>query len=258
MNIQEVKKVILEGLGNFAEKNGFIVDTEHLGLFSENRARICSIDFIYHFWKPAVEIYPYVNIEFKAIHEICERCGFHLNYTAFINLFMLEGIRKYGWPRGLRMFGGHPLGWHEDLRTHMTNAATDRLTITDDEKIFKHLRKQYPEAKDRIIPCDGKKWIKRSNDRIEALMPYAVEYMETYRDIESIDMLYNSLPIEGNPNCTNIVTHSIIGIIAAKLARNPQYDMVKDAYISNLKRIVTEKEMMPVFLRIVEYLDNNF
>lgn len=46
----------------------------------------------YNSWGDEIHLFPYVQIKNKMILSICEANGFHLNYTAFINLLLLRKI----------------------------------------------------------------------------------------------------------------------------------------------------------------------
>ena len=134
MNIQEIKQVILEGLRPFAEANGFTIDENRFGIFSEKPDHTSSIDFLCYTSANGAEIYPYVNIEFPVIHDICRQCGFYLNYTAYMNMFVLEIIKAYNYPahidtqpEWLKKFV-----WHQDLETKMSFAYGNKLTILSD------------------------------------------------------------------------------------------------------------------------------
>lgn len=98
MKIQEVINSISEGLKPFAEANGFRIDEHRFGIFSEKSDHTSSIDFLCYTSENCAEIYPYVNIEFPVIHDICRQCGFYLNYTAYMNMFVLEIIKAYNYP----------------------------------------------------------------------------------------------------------------------------------------------------------------
>lgn len=258
MILHEFKNGLLDSLKPFAERNGFKIDKERFALFFENRDLISTIDFIYEISGPEVDIYPYVNIEYKTVHAICERCGFHLNYTAYINLFVLEAIQKFGWENCRKYQSKYQrIGAHNVITDKMEFAAADRLALTEDKKRYEYHCERYPFAKDKSFLVSEDGWLEHAVKRIEVMLPYAVDYIKKFNTIEAIDKLYNSLPIERNPNCSGIFTHCVIGIISAKLAHNPQYDKVKEAYLSILTDLGPLRELKPVFLRIVDYLDNS-
>ena len=242
MKIQEVKTVILEGLRPFADERGYKINKGRFRIISKGQNPLTTIYYIYNTWGFEIHLRPYVAVDFKVIHEICEKCGFGLNYCAFINLFLLEEIRKHG--------------WHEDLRWQMQVAATDRLTLTDDRPWLEHLRKENPQAGNRIILTDNETWIKQCNNRLGALLPYAVDYINNLSDIEGIDRLYNSFPINyNNPNCVGFDYHCMVGLISAKLAHNPQYDKLKDIYTTIMRKEDFPEATRQSFFRLVDYLD---
>ena len=242
MKIQEVKNVILEGLKPFAEEIGYKINKGRFGIFSKERNPLTSIDFSYLTWGFEVQLEPYVRVDYKIIHEICEKCGFPLNYCAFINLFLLEEIHKHG--------------WHKGLRNQMGIDQTDRLTITESEFSFEYMRKEKPDARDKIIFKEGDEWIERCNAIIASLLPYAVDYINNLSDIEGIDRLYNSFPINyNNPNCVGLHVHCMVGLISAKLTHNPQYDKLKDIYTTIMRKEDFSEETRQTFFRLVDYLD---
>lgn len=242
MKIQEVKNVILEGLKPFAEEIGYKINKGRFGIFSKERNPLTSIDFSYLTWGFEVQLEPYVRVDYKIIHEICEKCGFPLNYCAFINLFLLEEIHKHG--------------WHKGLRNQMGIDQTDRLTITESEFSFEYMRKEKPDARDKIIFKEGDEWIERCNAIIASLLPYAVDYISQLSNIAGLDRLYNSFPINYyNPNCVGIDYHCMVGLISAKLAHNPQYDKLKDIYTTIVKKQIRVEATRQSFFRLVDYLD---
>jgi len=242
MKIQEVKTAILEGLKPFAEEIGYKINKGRFGIFSKERNPLTSIDFSYLTWGFEVQLEPYVRVDYKIIHEICEKCGFPLNYCAFINLFLLEEIHKHG--------------WHKGLRNQMGIDQTDRLTITESEFSFEYMRKEKPDARDKIIFKEGDEWIERCNAIIASLLPYAVDYINRLSDIEGLDRLYNSFPINYyNPNCVGFDYHCMVGLISAKLAHNPQYDKLKEIYTTIVKKKDLIEETRQSFFRLVDYLD---
>lgn len=258
MNIQEIKQAILEGLRPFAEANGFTIDENRFGIFRENPDHTSSIDFLCYTSANGAEIYPYVNIEFPVIHDICSQCGFYLNYTAYMNMFVLEIIKAYNYPahidtqpEWLKKFV-----WHRDLETKMSFACGNKLTILSDADECKRLRKEYKDAKEQIIHTDSG-WIKKCNRRIGALLPYALDYIGDLGSMESIDQLYNGRPITWNPSDTSREAGCIVGLIAAKLAHNPRYDEIKDTNFSIMTtdRLTINEDIRQSFFRVADYLD---
>lgn len=241
MKIAEVKNVILEGLRPFAEMNGYRINKGRFGIFSKENNPKSSIDFVHHTWDFFVEIIPFVCVKFKDIHEICELCGFNLNYTVYIRLLMLEEIQKHG--------------WYKSLIGKMQIEQTDRLSLIDYDSWVEDYRKKYPKARDLIIYTGSDDWIERCNERIGSLLPCAEDFINKYSTIESIDKLYNELPIRRNPYCMGWADHSMIGIISAKLAHNPEYDKIKDTYIRIVKKQTYSEYFRQSFYRAIDYLE---
>lgn len=245
MKIKDIKEIVLSGLKPFADEHGFKINKGRFSLISKSKNPISIIEFLYISWGFSVELTPLVEIKIQAIHDICEQNGFHLNYTAYIRLFILKEIHKHG--------------WHKGLRNQMQIDKTDSLAITDYKEEFEYFREEHPKAKDQIVCTEHDGWIERCNDRIMELMPYALDYIEKYSTIEAIDRLYNTLPINRyDPNCSSIVHHCMIGIISAKLAHNPQYDELKQIYYSIMEKDNILEEYKQTFLKIIDYLDSTY
>lgn len=245
MKIKDIKEIVLGGLKPFADEHGFKINKGRFSLISKGKEPISIIEFLYISWGFSVELTPLVEIKIQAIHDICEQNGFHLNYTAYIRLFILKEIHKHG--------------WHTGLRNQMLIDQTDSLTITDYKEEFEYFREEHPKAKDQIVCTEHDGWIERCNDRIMELMPYALDYIEKNGTIEAIDKLYNTLPIiRYNPNCSDFVNHCMVGIISAKLAHNPQYDELKQIYYSIMEKDNILEEYKQTFLKIIDYLDSTY
>ena len=258
MKIQEIKQAILEGLRPFAEANGFTIDENRFGIFSEKSDHTSSIDFLCYTSENGAEIYPYVNIEFPVIHDICRQCGFYLNYTAYMNMFVLEILKAYHYPDYIstRPEELDRFVWHQAIETKMSFALGNRLTLISDADECKRLRKEYKDAKEQIIHTDSG-WVKRCNKRIGALLPYALDYIHDLSDMEAIDRLYNGRPITWNPSDTSREAGCIVGLIAARLAHNPRYDEIKDTLLSIMThdRLNINEDIRQSFLRVADYLD---
>ena len=156
MKIKEVKQRILTGLEFFAAANGFKIYKGKFCLSRKDDNRETGVFFTYNTWGVEIQIFPSVYVDFKEIRAICERCGFHLNYTAFINLRLLEKINS--------------IGFNSDLRWQMQCANEDRVVIIEGETDM-----------DIVI------------DNIQSLMPLALDFISQTADIVLIDHLFNTL-----------------------------------------------------------------
>lgn len=131
------------------------------------------------------------------IHSICEANGFHLNYTAFINLLLLRKI-----------YDG---------------------TYTEDSK----WQLQY-DRQDRFI-IFNKRDLENTEKEMINLVSFGLEYLETNNNVYAIDKMYNTPPLnKQNPNCSGFDTQCIIGLISAKLAHNENYGQICDYYSSSI------------------------
>ena len=219
MKIKEVKQRILTGLEFFAAANGFKIYKGKFCLSRKDDNRETGVFFTYNTWGVEIQIFPSVYVGFKEIRAICERCGFHLNYTAFINLRLLEKINS--------------IGFNSDLRWQMQCANEDRVVIIEGETDM-----------DIVI------------DNIQSLMPLALDFISQTADIVLIDHLFNTIPIEKySPYCSGLDTHCIVGLIAARLSGNTEYEKLRRMY----ERIVAKEDfrddMKASFAQIVKYLD---
>lgn len=221
MRIREIKQHILIGLEPFATANGFKIYNGKFCLSRKDNNRETGVFFTYNTWGFEAQIFPSVYVDFKEIRSICEKCGFHLNYTAFINLRLLERINRSG--------------FNPDLRWQMQCANEDRFVIVEDETDI-----------DKVV------------DNISSLMPLALDFISQTADIVLIDHLFNTLPIEiYNPYCSGLDTHCIVGLIAAKLSGNMEYRKIRNIY----ERIVAKYDFLDdtkaSFAQIVKYLDES-
>ncbi len=220
MKIREVKQTVLTELTPFAEEYGFKVSKGGFALSSKERNPLTSIYFTYNTWGFEINLFPWVSIDFKEIHEICSLCGFNLNHSAFINLFVLKAINNNG--------------WNPDLKWKMQVSSEDRFIL-----------------------LDGEEWINRFRETMGNLCELAMNYITKISTIESLDNLYNSLPIQKyNPNCSGLDTHCFIGLISARLSNNPKYPLLRDAYSKIVKCEDFRKETKESFWRTLKYLDN--
>lgn len=220
MKIREVKQTVLTELIPFADEYGFRVNKSGFALSSKGRNHLSSIYFTYNTWGFEINLFPWVSIDFKEIHEICSLSGFNLNHVAFVNLYVLKAIQRYG--------------WNPDLKWKMQVDLTDRFILVD-----------------------GEDWIIRFREMISDLCDYALKYIEGLQTIESVDRLYNTLPIQKyNPNCSGLDTHCFIGLISAKLSNNPNYHRLKDVYSAIVRNEDFRDDTKESFFHAVTYLEN--
>ena len=217
MKLSDVKQIVLTELTPFAEQHGLEVKKDDFGLFSK-KGQNPSVDlsFTYNTCGFEVKLFPWVDINFKEISEICEACGFNLNYAAYINLLVLEEIHKHGWNRNMtyKLFDSH------------------------------------------ITLIDGEEGIDKFRETMNRLCPLALEYIKRYSTIEAVDKLYNQPPFdEYNPNCSSLTHRCFIGLIAAKLVNNPEYDHLKKVYSAIIQPSPWMKNKI-AFDRLIKYLDD--
>ena len=171
-------------------------------------------------WGFEINIFPYVSVDYGEITTICNDCGFTPNHSAFINLLLLQRIKLQG--------------FNPDLRWKMQVAKTDRFILSDNE---------YDDYN-------------RLDMGLSPLLPIALDFLSQYDSIDSIDRLFNTMPIEQySPYCSGLDTHCMVGLISAKLSNNADYENVKRMYQRIVKKEDFTNEMKSSFSRVVVYLD---
>lgn len=192
MKLGEVKNELLDRLTPFASTNGFKINKGQFLMNKKTLMGSASISFEHLSGLDNIQIQPYVEIKIDAIHNICEKHGFNLNYTAFINLFVLESV----------------------LNNTYTCDTQWKLQINQKERFSVHSLQDIGKIINRLIP----------------MLDNAVNYINSNSCVESIDRMYNTDPLyEYNPNCSGMDTHCIIGLIAAKLNNN-NYSHIREIY----------------------------
>lgn len=206
MKLQDIKQHIFSELEPFAVSKGFKMLKGRFALVRKQKDRTDKILFLTNSWGFEVHIFPIVCVDFNEIRTICKKCGFNLNSSAFINLRILEEIKLHG--------------FNDDLRWQMQIANTDRFVLTDYNMDYNLLNKE-----------------------ISSLLPLALDFCAKYCSISAIDLLLNNRPIERySPYCSGLDTHCMIGIIAAKLSQNSEYEEIKQMY----QQIVMQEHYCPV------------
>ena len=109
---------------------------------------------------------------------------------------------------------------------------------------------------DRVVIIEGETDMDIVIDNIQSLMPLALDFISQTADIVLIDHLFNTIPIEKySPYCSGLDTHCIVGLIAARLSGNTEYEKLRRMY----ERIVAKEDfrddMKASFAQIVKYLD---
>lgn len=193
MKITDIKKHLLSSLDSFAKTNEFKVVESKFALTQKSGDFVKQISFEYNSWEDEIHIFPYVQIKSKKIHEICRTHNFHLNFTAFINLFVLKEITKGD--------------YSDDTRWKLQANMKDRFVICDDRSL------------------------KIATTEILKLADIGLKYLESNCNIEAIDKMYNSNPFNStNPNCSGMDTHCIVGIIASRLSKSSKYEQIRNIY----------------------------
>ena len=219
MKLTEVKNNFLLGFEEFAKEQNFKIVKKDFEIKKYEKEYTFAFQFDYNYWQDEIHLFPFVAIKLNQIHDICKINGYDLNYTAFINLLFLEKYFKNK--------------YNEDTCWKMQYNQKDRLKIFSLNDI------------DKII-----------DKTLNLIYKYGLNYIEKYSNIKSIDALYNENPLAYNPNCSGLNTHSIIGLISAKLSKNINYDNLEEIY----SKIVRENDFNEIdkvaFEKIKNYLKN--
>ena len=193
MEISKIKNHLLCYLTPFASKHGLKVVKSRFCLKREDENNEFQFSFDYNSWGDEIHLFPYVQIKNKIIHHVCKVNGFHLNYTAFINLLILNKI-----------YNGD---YTDDTKWEMQYNRQDRFVIFNENNL------------------------KNAEQRMEKLLPIGLNYLESYANIYAIDKMYNIPPLDRqNPNCSGLDTQCIIGLISAKISNNVNYDNICEQY----------------------------
>ena len=219
MKLTEVKNNFLLGFEEFAKEQNFKIVKKDFEIKKYEKEYTFAFQFDYNYWQDEIRLFPFVAIKLNQIHDICKINDYDLNYTAFINLLFLEKYFKNK--------------YNEDTCWKMQYNQKDRFKIFSLNDI------------DKII-----------DKTLNLIYKYGLNYIEKYSNIKSIDALYNENPLAYNPNCSGLNTHSIIGLISAKLSKNINYDNLEEIY----SKIVRENDFNEIdkvaFEKIKNYLKN--
>lgn len=197
MKISEIKNELLATLEPHVLSHGFKVNKTQFCLKKNDKNNESQISFDYNFWSDEIHLFPYVQIKNKMVHSICEANGFHLNYTAFINIFLLKTI-----------YDGT---YSKDSKWQLQYKRQDRFIIFD------------------------KRDLEYSEKEMVKLLPLGLKYLDINNNIYAIDKMYNSPPLNRkNPNCSGLDTQCIIGLISAKLAHNENYELISNYYSQSI------------------------
>jgi len=219
MKIQDIKNHLFYALEPFAEANGFRTVKSRFALSRKESDRTDEIFFLTNSWGFEVQIFPCVSVDFRRVTEICNECGFHLNYSVFINLLLLREIELHGFNPDMR--------WQMQVKQH------DRLVLSDKYP-------NYDQLDSNLFP----------------LLPLALKFFSEYHNIKSLDQLYNQRPInQYSPYRSGLDTHCMVGIISARLADNPQYEEIKRMYQRIVKKENFRDEMKSSFSQAITLLD---
>ena len=220
MKLQNIKEQLLTELAKEKCLQQYKISKKDFAFKKSDKEVELMIDFTNNHWPDEIHLFPYVYIKIKKVHEICNMFNFDLNYTAFINLFILE-----------KVVNGE---FDEDTRWKLQSEFKDRFILLSED------------ISDMMV-------------KMKQFLSYAMDYIHENTTIEAIDKMYNENPTyEYNPNCSDMSCHCVIGMIAAKLSNNPNFLQLTNTYsdIVNSKPRGFVSEEIDSFNRIKEYLIN--
>lgn len=192
MKLQNIKEHLLAELAKEECLQGYKVSKKDFAFKMKIKDVELKIIFTNNNWIDEIHLIPWVCIKVKAIHEMCEKFGFDLNYTAYINLFILEKVVKGEF-----------------------NKSTRRKLQYDLKDCFVLFSEDITEV---MI-------------KMKELLMYAMDYIKKNSTIEAIDKLYNEDPTyKYNPHCAGMQCHCIVGLVAAKLSNNPNFKQIAEIY----------------------------
>lgn len=192
MKLQNIKEHLLAELAKEECLQDYKVSKKEF-IFKKNGPKVkVNLQFQNNHWIDEIHLFPIVHIELKEIHEICEKFGFYLHNTAYINLFVLEKMVKGEF-----------------------NKSTRRKLQYDLKDCFVLFSEDITEV---MI-------------KMKELLMYAMDYIKKNSTIEAIDKLYNEDPTyKYNPHCAGMQCHCIVGLVAAKLSNNPNFKQIAEIY----------------------------
>ena len=252
MKTSVIKKHILEGLAPYVKDYGFKIVKSQFEIVRKDKEK--SFRWVFINEKPLWEDEKHYSLDlwcnFKKILDVSEnikpKYGVRLiNFCAQMNLLAFKAY----------VDGKVELS----DKLHFINPTPSSLilldgVVFDSAENFKQYR-NLPSDTPVFIIDDGDSY-KPVVDYLRTLLPYVAMYFDQIDTIEKLDKLYNRLPIQYNPNARWPDDHACVGLIAAKLVNNPNYDILKSAYLQYLKDINYNEKGIENVKYLIDYLDN--
>ncbi len=253
MKTSVIKKHILEGLAPYVEEYGYKILKSQFEIVRKDREKSFQWVFINKtpLWDDEKCYTLKLWCNFKKILDVSEKItlkrGGHLIYNcASVDLPVFQ---KYIDGTGeIKDVTGRP------EQADFTLTLLDGV-VFDSAENFKQYRHLSPDTPVFII--DDENSYEPVVDYLRTLLPYAAKFFESVDTIEKLDKLYNRLPIRNTP-LASVPEHASVGLISAKLTNNPNYEVLKTAYIQYLKENKYDTINTNVFngvIDLIAYLD---
>ncbi len=224
MKLSEVKKQLLDSLIPISKEYEYKINKSKFALINKDVDKICSLQFTENHWSTEIQIMPAICVDVIEINAIWSKFDDYISYTFFMNLRKLEDWFDIG-----------VIDW-------------EKFKLNDGDKycIFNY----------------DKDLVSASEDIQRLFRDYGLRYINDYGHVKGVDTLYNNNPLEeDNPHCAGFQVQSVVGIIAAKLAKNPKYDEIKSIYTKRMKKHKEEDTMdvedIERFFEVSKYLEKN-
>lgn len=221
MKVSEVKEKLLILLNPLCIELGYKTNK---GRFSINKKQgnvSSSLHFLTNHWFDEVQVIPYVEIDIKEINDIWKKFDEYIGYTYYMNLRELKDWYNIG-----------EISW---------------------EKFVKNNGNRY-----KLFNYENN-LIEAFNEIGNLFKDYGLKYIDDFGSIEGVNRLYNENYLDNNnPHCSGFNVKGVVGLIAAKLSDNPNYEVISAYYtdiINQHKKANTmTKKDIEIFFKIKEYL----
>lgn len=250
MKTSVIKKHILDALAPYVKEHGFKTVKKNFSIVKKEKDKEFKIIFLDTNWGNSIDLEISLWCNFEIIREIANAEEFiapnggHLVYNcAQMNLFAFKKLKEGKIKLSDTLQFSHP--------------KPSSITLIDGQ--FYHNTTEYEEfgiilePKNPVFIIKTDAGITRVIDYIKRLLPYAFEYFNWVGSLEAIDRLYNQLPIQHNVNTITLLSQVAVGLTAAKLTGNPDYDNIKNSYLEVLKQRLNDDKPL---LRLIDYLDS--
>lgn len=235
--ITTIKEIMLGSLKDYAAENGFTINN---GKFSLNRRKNdCrqSLIFLSSYYVQTC-VNPVAYIKIPIVDTICERCGFRFGgFVAQLDILCAEKIEKE----------------LKKLEERQASSKECHGKIKEIVTTYTHTN-IHPDNEFEIWDEND---VHKASEKIQQQLPYAQKFFERYNGLESIDQIFNALPIRWDNYCTGICRQACAGIIAGFILGNSNYDQIKKGFLEAIHSVYpTKKNYADEFLTLCDYLES--